>query len=104
VGGALSDLRRSAGTHVPELRARVVVSLEERGLTRAFRGADRDTLSLLAGAVAAASPAEGAPARAYHYDGVAVRDLRTGAFVTLARDLKKGALEPLRQAWELQRP
>ena len=104
VGGALSDLRRTAGAHVPELRARVVVSLEERGLSRAFRGADRDTLSLLAGAVAAASPAEGAPARAYHYDGVAVRDLRTGAFVTLARDLRKGALEPLRQAWELQRP
>jgi ATP-dependent Clp protease ATP-binding subunit ClpC len=100
VSGALSDLRRGAGTYLPEVRARVVVTLEDRGLSRAFRGVDRDTLSLLAGAVTGAAPAEGKPARAYHFDGVAVRDARTGAFVTLARDLRRGALEPLRRAWE----
>lgn len=104
VGGALSDVRRAAGTFVAEVRAKVVVALEDRGLSRVFRGADRDTLSLLAGAVTGANPAEASPARAYHYDGVAVRDLRTGAFVTLAKDLRKGALEPLRQAWELLVP
>jgi len=31
---------------------------------------------------------------------VAVRDVRTGAYVTLAKELKRGALEPLRKAWE----
>jgi MoxR-like ATPase len=104
VGGALRDLRRGAGTYLPEVRARVDVTLEDRGLTRLFRGVDRDTLSLLAGAVGAAGPSEGVPARAYHYDGVAVRDLRTGAIVLHARDLRRGALEPLRSAWDARTP
>lgn len=100
VSGTATDARRSAGTFVEEVRARVVVTLAERGSSRAFRGVDRDTLVLLGGALRSARPAEVAAARAYHFDGVAVRDVRTGAYVTLSKELKRGALEPLRKAWE----
>ncbi|GDX79813.1 hypothetical protein LBMAG42_16240 [Deltaproteobacteria bacterium] len=100
VSGAVTDARRGAGLFVPEVRARVVVTLADRGNARAFRGVDRDVLALLGGALTSVRPAEASPARNYHFDGVAVRDLRTGAFVTLAKDLKRGALEALRKAWD----
>ena len=100
VSGKTQDARRTTGTFVEELRARVVVELADRATTRHFRGIDRETLALLAGALTAAARVESSPARAYHFDGVAVRDLRTGAQVVAAKDLKHGALEPLRAAWE----
>ncbi len=100
VSGSLTDARRSAGSFVEAVRARLVVTLADRGLTRAFRGTDRATLALLGGALAAARPGEATVARAYHFDGVAVRDPRTGAFVTLAKELKRGHLDPLRLAWD----
>lgn len=98
----LSDARRTKGSFVPEVRARVSVTLNQRGLTRVFRGADRDTLSLLAFALAGTTALDTEPARLYHFDGVAVRDPRTAAYIVSPRELKKGALEPLRRAWDLR--
>lgn len=102
VNCTLSDARRSKGTFVPEVRARLSIALDQRGLTRVFRGADRDTLSLLAFALAGTTLLETEPARLYHFDGVAVRDPRTSAYIVSPRELKKGALEPLRRAWDLR--
>ena len=100
VSGTTADARRVAGTFVEEVRARVVVALAVRGANRVFRGVDRGTLALLGGALRSAPAVEVLPARAYHFDGVAVRDVRTGAYVVQPRELKRGALEPLRKAWE----
>ncbi len=106
-GGSVSDARHASGTHVETLRARLAVTMPHTGQTRVFVGTDRATLSLLGASLArgASRPtivSDHAPARAYYFDGVAVRDLRTGAYVVQPRELKKGALEPLRRAWDLR--
>lgn len=106
-GGAVSDARHASGTHVPTIRARLAVTMPHTGQTRVFVGIDRATLELLGGSLAGGlsrSPivSEHTAARAYYFDGVAVRDLRTGAYVKQHRELKKGALEPLRRAWDLR--
>lgn len=98
----LADARRVVGTFVPQIQARMSVELASRGFTRSFRGSDRDTLGLLAAALAATKAVPVEPARLYHFDGVAVRDPRTAAYIVAPRELKKGALEPLRRAWDLR--
>jgi ATP-dependent Clp protease ATP-binding subunit ClpC len=99
----ISPVRRRQGHFGLTVAFRGRLQLRDHGLALDFLAAQKDVLSHLLGDLTAAwsSPdrKEAELARVYGEDGRGARDPRTGAVVVKLKDVMKGRLEPLLEAW-----
>lgn len=99
---AVTRRRSRSGPWNLELSHRVEIATEETGRSARLEGADPEALGHLGADLEAAwtERAESPPeVRVYGEDGVGAKDPRTGARVVRARDVAKGHLEALLEAW-----
>ena len=103
----LSAVRRRTTVFGVDVAYRARMSLKDRGLRLDLRGPER---GLLAHVVHDLVPHWRAPsatlpptARTYREDGQGARDPRTGAVVHTFKDVMRGRLDPLLEAWRRQR-
>lgn len=100
--GRVESARRRTGPLGVECRVRGRLSVAERGLTMSLLGPDEATMRELLTDLASAlqGPATTAEvARQYGVDGLGARDPRTGATVVKGKDVTRGRLDPLLEAW-----
>jgi len=104
--GRVENARHRMGPLGVEARQRARLALSARGLTLSLLGPDGEVLRELLRdlAVALVQPVGAAEiARLYGVDGTGARDPRTGATVVKAKDVARGRLDALLEAWQQQR-
>lgn len=104
--GRVESARRRMGPLGVECRVRGRLGIEARGLTLNLLGPEERTMRELLADLDAVldGPASSAEvARLYGADGLGARDPRTGATVVKAKDVLRGKLDPLLEAWRRDR-
>jgi MoxR-like ATPase len=100
---SVAAVRRRKGLLGLDVGHRGILRVESRGLTIELAGPDAAVLAHLLADLARAwsadevEPAE--PARVYGEDGQGARDPRTGAVVARMKQVLRGQLDPLLEAW-----